>query len=129
MGMSAMVALVSLAGLVAVVMAGLNERRRELAVLRAVGAGPRQVLLLLAGEGLLITLAGAVLGTLVTALFIALAAPWVQMEYGIALKLGAPSASQWTLLAGVVIAGGVASLIPGWRAYRMSLADGLSPRV
>jgi putative ABC transport system permease protein len=33
------------------------------------------------------------------------------------------------LLAGVVIAGGVASLIPGWRAYRMSLADGLSPRV
>ncbi len=129
MGMSAMVALVSLAGLVAVVMAGLNERRRELAVLRAVGAGPRQVLLLLAGEGLLITLAGAVLGTLVTALFIALAAPWVQMEYGIALKLGVPSVSQWTLLAGVVIAGGVASLIPGWRAYRMSLADGLSPRV
>jgi putative ABC transport system permease protein len=129
MGMSAMVALVSLAGLVAVVMAGLNERRRELAVLRAVGAGPRQVLLLLAGEGLLITLAGAVLGALVTALFIALAAPWVQMEYGIALKLGAPSVSQSTLLAGVVIAGGVASLIPGWRAYRMSLADGLSPRV
>jgi putative ABC transport system permease protein len=129
MGMSAMVALVSLAGLVAVVMAGLNERRRELAVLRAVGAGPRQVLLLLAGEGLLVTLAGAALGTLVTALFIALAAPWVQMEYGIALKLGAPSVAQWTLLAGVVIAGGVASLIPGWRAYRMSLADGLSPRV
>ena len=38
--MSAMVAIVSLAGLVAVVLAGLNERRRELAVLRAVGAGP-----------------------------------------------------------------------------------------
>ena len=38
--MSALVALVSLAGLVSVVMAGLNERRRELAVLRAVGAEP-----------------------------------------------------------------------------------------
>ena len=129
MGMSAMVALVSLAGLVAVVMAGLNERRRELAVLRAVGAGPRQVLLLLAGEGLIVTLAGALLGALATALLIVLAAPWVQMHYGVSLKLAAPSDNQWLLFASVVLAGGVASLIPGWRAYRMSLADGLSPRV
>jgi hypothetical protein len=56
------VAVVSLASLVAVVLAGLNERRRELAVLRAVGAGPRHVLLLLAAEGVLVTLAGALLG-------------------------------------------------------------------
>ena len=51
LAMSAMVAVVSLAGLVAVVLAGLNERRRELAVLRAVGAAPRHVLLMLAAEG------------------------------------------------------------------------------
>lgn len=129
LGMSAMVGVVSLAGLVAVVMAGLNERRRELAVLRAVGAGPRHVLLLLAGEGLLVTLAGALLGALCTGLFIALAAPWVQAQYGVNLKLSAPSQAQWGLLAAVVLAGGVASLIPAWRAYRLSLADGLSPRV
>ncbi|MDO9315797.1 MAG: FtsX-like permease family protein [Burkholderiaceae bacterium] len=129
LGMSAMVGVVSLAGLVAVVMAGLNERRRELAVLRAVGAGPRHVLLLLAGEGLLVTLAGAVLGALSTALFIVLAAPWVQAQYGVNLKLSAPSPAQWMLFAAVVLAGGVASLIPAWRAYRLSLADGLSPRV
>lgn len=129
LGMSAMVGVVSLAGLVAVVMAGLNERRRELAVLRAVGAGPRHVLLLLAGEGLLVTLAGALLGALCTGLFIALAAPWVQTHYGVNLKLSMPSAAQWMLFAGVVLAGGVASLIPAWRAYRLSLADGLSPRV
>lgn len=129
LGMSAMVGVVSLAGLVAVVMAGLNERRRELAVLRAVGAAPRHVLLLLAGEGLLVTGLGALLGMLCTGAFIALAAPWVQAQYGVSLKLSAPSADQWRLLAAVVLAGGVASLIPAWRAYRMSLADGLSPRV
>jgi putative ABC transport system permease protein len=28
----------------------------------------------------------------------------------------------------VVVAGMLASLVPGWRAYRLSLADGLSPR-
>lgn len=128
-GMSAMVGVVSLAGLVAVVMAGLNERRRELAVLRAVGAAPRHVLMLLAGEGLLVTLLGALLGMLTTGFFIALAAPWAQMHYGINLKLSAPSQAQLILFAAVVGAGAVASLIPAWRAYRLSLADGLSPRV
>ena len=59
LAISGLVALVSLTSLVAVVLAGLNERRRELAVLRAVGAGPRQVLVLLAAEGALVTLAGA----------------------------------------------------------------------
>ena len=74
-------------------------------------------------------LAGALLGALATALFIVLAAPWVQMRYGVNLKLSAPSAAQGGLFAAVVLAGGVASLIPAWRAYRLSLADGLSPRV
>ena len=51
LGMSVMVAVVSLAGLIGVVLAGLNERRRELSVLRAVGAAPRHVVLLLAARG------------------------------------------------------------------------------
>ena len=128
LGMSAMVAIVSLAGLVAVVLAGLNERRRELAVLRAVGAGPRHVLLLLALEGLLITVIGVTIGVLLTVVLIAAAGPWVQAQFGIGLKLSAPSATESALLASVLTAGLLASLIPGLRAYRLSLADGLSPR-
>ena len=129
LGMSAMVGVVSLAGLIAVVLAGLNERRRELAVLRAVGAAPRHVLFVLAAEGGAVTLLGVALGTLATVLSIALAGPWVQMRFGIGLKLSAPTVEQWLLLAAVVLAGFLASLVPGWRAYRLSLADGLSPRV
>lgn len=128
LALSGLVALVSLAGLVATVLAGLNERRRELAVLRAVGAGPRQVLLLLAAEGLLVTLAGVALGVIACWTSIALAGPWVQSHYGIALNLSAPSASQWQLLGAVLGAGVAASLVPGLRAYRLSLADGLAPR-
>lgn len=128
MGMSVMVAVVSLAGLIAVVLAGLNERRRELAVLRAVGAAPRHVLFVLAAEGGAVTLLGVVLGAAATALLIAVAGPWLQSRYGIGLALSAPTAEQWLLLAAVVVAGFLASLVPGWRAYRLSLADGLSPR-
>jgi putative ABC transport system permease protein len=128
LALSGLVALVSLAGLIATVLAGLNERRRELAVLRAVGAGPRHVMLLLAAEGLLVTLAGVLLGLLACWTLIALGGPWVQSHYGIGLNLAAPSRSQWQLLAAVLGAGLLASLVPGLRAYRLSLADGLAPR-
>ena len=125
---SGLVAVVSLASLVAVVLAGLNERRRELAVLRAVGAGPRQVLLLLAAEGAMVTLAGALVGVLMAALAVLGAGPLLQQHFGILLSTAPPTAAQWGLLGAVLAAGMLASLVPGWRAYRLSLADGLSPR-
>ncbi|MEK8051707.1 ABC transporter permease [Ideonella sp. DXS22W] len=127
--MSALVAVVSLAGLVAVILAGLNERRRELAILRAVGAGPRQMLALLALEGALVTGLGVLLGALGCALSVAALAPWVQAQHGISLQLAWPGRAEWTLMAAVLAGGFLASLVPGWRAYRLSLADGLTPRI
>ena len=94
----------------------------------AVGAGPRHVLLLLAAEGALVTLAGVLLGAVGSALLVALGAPWLQQQFGIALRLSAPTATMWALAGAVLAAGMLASLVPGVRAYRLSLADGLSPR-
>lgn len=125
----ALVAVVSLAGLVATVLAGLGERRRELAVLRAMGAGPRDVLWLLVLEGAVVTAAGAVLGVLAALAGQALAGPVLQQRLGILLQPGAPALTQWAVLAAVLGAGMLASLLPAWRAYRLSLADGLSPRL
>ncbi|MCE2782105.1 ABC transporter permease [Limnohabitans sp.] len=129
LAVSAMVAWVSVVSLMAVVLAGLNERRRELAVLRAVGAGPSHVLGLLTLEGVWVTGAGVVLGVLLAQLGMALAAPWLLQGLGIRLQMSAPLPAQWALLAAVLLAGLLASLGPAWRAYRLSLADGLSPRV
>ncbi|MFA7666654.1 MAG: FtsX-like permease family protein, partial [Burkholderiaceae bacterium] len=126
--MSGLVALVSMAGMMSVVLAGLNERRRELAVLRTVGAGLRHVLALLALEGILLTLAGIALGTLALAAAVLIAGPWLQSAFGLSLQLARPTPLQGQLLAGLLLAGWLASLLPGWRAYRLSLADGLSPR-
>jgi putative ABC transport system permease protein len=127
--MSALVAVVSLAALVAVILAGLNERRRELAILRAVGAGPRQMLALLAAEGLLVTAAGVLLGALACWGAVAALGGWVQGQFGIVLRLLPPGSAEWQLMAAVLAGGLLASLVPGWRAYRLSLADGLSPRI
>jgi putative ABC transport system permease protein len=129
LAVSALVALVSVVSLVAVVLAGLNERRRELAVLRAVGAAPRHVLGLLTLEGIWVTCAGVLLGVLLAHAGMALATPWLQQSLGIRLQMAAPLPSQLALAGAVLLAGLLASLGPAWRAYRLSLADGLSPRV
>jgi putative ABC transport system permease protein len=86
------------------------------------------VLALLATEGALVTLAGALLGAAAAALVVWVAGPWLQQRFGIGLQAGAPTPEQWGLFAAVLLAGMLASLVPGWRAYRLSLADGLSPR-
>jgi putative ABC transport system permease protein len=125
---SALVAAVSLAGLVAVVLASLNERRRELAILRALGAGPRHVLLLLALEGGLITLAGAGIGLAAVLLVVPALGPFIQARYGVSLSFSVPTTTQQLLVAAVIAAGWAASLIPAFRAYRYSLIDGLTPR-
>ncbi len=123
----ALVALVSLAGLVAVIVTGLEQRRHELAVLRSVGARPRQIATLLLLEGSGLTAVGALLGAAAALAATHLAGPWVQSQWGLTLSTAWPSPEEWTLLAAVVAAGSAASLLPGWRAYRVSLADGLTP--
>lgn len=126
---SVLVSVVSLAGLMAVILAGLNERRRELAILRSVGAGPRQMLALLAVEGALVTLCGVVLGALACAGAVVALGEVVQARWGLTLRLAAPGPAEWQLLGALLLGGWLASLVPGYRAYRLSLVDGLSPRI
>ena len=54
-------------------------------------------------------------------------APWLEARLGVALPLGWPRASEVPLLGAIIAAGAFASLLPGWRAYRLSLSDGLTP--
>lgn len=127
--MSIMVVAVAFAGLVAVILAGLGERRRELAILRSVGARPRDVLLLLAVEGVAITVASAMAGLLLVNGVVLALGPLVEARFGLALPVTPPSYDELKLLAGVIAVGALASLLPGYRAYRLSLADGLTPRL
>lgn len=129
LAVSALVVLVGLAGLVAVVVAGLGERRRELAILRSLGASPRQLFLLLALEGLFLSILGSFLGLALLYGAAALAGPWLAAQYGLAVAPGWPSAAEWALLGAVLAAGLLASLAPAWRAYRYSLADGMTIRI
>ena len=129
LAVSTMVVIVGLSGLVAVILAGLNERRRELAILRSVGARPATVFALLTMEGLAVTVAGALLGVALLTALSALLGPLAAARFGLAVELRVITLDELQLLAAVVGVGILACLIPGYRAYKLSLADGLTPRI
>jgi len=120
---------IGLSGMIVAVWAGLNERRRELAILRSVGASPVDVIVLLALEGLLLTVLGVALGYgLLTVVSLA-AAPWLQARFGVVVPAW-PGGPEELALVGLIFAAGLlAALLPALRACRLSLADGLTPRL
>lgn len=126
---SSMVVLIGLLGMLTIMLASLRERRREMAVLRAVGAGPGTVFGLLLSEALLLTIVGAVSGLSLLYFLEWAFAGVIQSQTGIMLSFSWPTVAEWWRLGLVVTAGFVLSLIPAWRAYRQSLADGLTVKV
>lgn len=129
LAVSACVVLVGLVGMLTALLASLNERRREMAILRSVGARPWQIAALLLAEALVLTLAGLLLGLALLYLAIALGQDFLQARHGLFLPLAAPSPREWLLLAASLAAALLLGLLPAWRAYRQSLVDGLSIRL
>ncbi len=126
--LSALVVLVGLSGLAATLLAGLDQRRRELAILRSLGAGPREVFLMLTIEGLLVTTLGVLAGIVLLVAGILALAPLAQAHFGVILSLRPPTANEIWLVLSILATGLAASLVPGARAWRLALADGLTPR-
>ncbi len=125
---SAMVVATALLGMVTMILTTLNERRREMAILRSVGARPTTILGLLATEAGLLTLAGVVLGALLLYVALVVLQPVVDRTYGLYLSIDPPTNREWLTLGAIVAAGFLAGLVPALRAYRLSLADGMTVR-
>ena len=119
-----MVVLTAIVGLVATILATLEQRRREIAILRSLGARPLTIAGLLVAESGLVTLAGLVLGVVAITIATPLVTPWLRAEYGLDLPI-ALSARDLAVLGAILLAGLLAALLPAWRAYRMSLSEGL----
>jgi len=126
---SLFVVLTGLIGMLTAILTSLNERRREMAILRSVGARPWHIASLLIVEAFALALAGVLLGLLLLYVGIAGAQGYVQANYGLYLPLNLPTRYEWTLLGAILSAALLMGCVPAWRAYRQSLADGLSIRL
>ena len=124
-GVSAMVVVTALIGMMATLFSSLNERRREMAILRSVGARPVTILGLLVLEAILIAATGAVLGLAIVYAGLLVAQPFVDSSFGLWLPIEVPSVRELWVLTSVITAGAIVSLVPAMRAYRLSLADGM----
>ena len=125
----ALTIVVGLIGMLVALYSSLEARRREMAVLRAVGARPGMIVSLLVLECGLLTLLGCALGVGLTMGGFALAQGAIESKTGVHIAVQAPGTLEWIYIGVVLTAGILVGLVPAWRAYRSSLADGLSPRL
>ena len=125
---SVCVLIAGLLGMLVALYTTLNERRREMAILRAAGVTAGKIVGLLVCESVLLAVAGSGLG--VAAYY---AAGWmaqtpVEQHYGLYVPLRTLTPASLWYLAAVVVAAAAIGLIPAWRAYRNTLSDGLAQR-
>jgi putative ABC transport system permease protein len=129
LAVSVLVVAVGLAGMLIALLTSMAERRREMAVLRSVGARPLHVFGLILGEAAFLTLAGIALGVAALYAGLAVGRPWLESHVGLFIGLGWPSPWEFGVMMLVAAAGVAVGLVPAWRIYRYSLADGMTIRI
>ena len=123
------VVLVGLLGMLVSLYTSLNERRREMAILRAVGAGPNRIVSLLVLESVCLSAAGAIGGLAVVYVLLSVGQSLVEAQVGLFIPIRPPGPIEFLFLGTVVTAGFLMGFVPALKAYRTALHDGLTVRV
>ena len=129
LAVSVFVVIAGLMGMLTSLLTSLQERRREMAILRSMGAQPKHIFALLVSEAVVITTFGIIVGLLGLYLSLSVLQPIIQQYYGIAIELTLPSLYELKLLALVLCSGFIIGVIPAIQAYRHSLSDGMTIRL
>ena len=119
-------------GLISVIVSlytSLNERRREIAIFRALGAGAGKVVSLLLVESSLIVLVGTLIGTALLYLCLFMVRPYLESNFSLYLPIQFLSSTELIYLGSILLGGITAGFIPAIKAYRNSLQDGLTIQV
>ena len=125
---SIMVVFTAILGMIITILAALNERRREMAILRSIGAKPIQIFLLFSTEATIIALIGVLIGFCGLYGILFLIQPSIENLTGLYLEITAPEWNEIILMTSIVGVSILASILPAFRAYRTSLSDGLMIR-
>ncbi|MDZ7639984.1 MAG: FtsX-like permease family protein [Bryobacterales bacterium] len=126
---SVLVVIVGFLGMLVAIYTTLEERRREMAILRAVGVGQAKIATLLIMESGLLTVVGSLLGISLVYGAAFAAQPLIEQHFGLYLPIRALGQVEYLYLICLWLAGFALGVVPAWKAYRNSLADGLSIRL
>lgn len=122
-----LVMVVAAASILASIYNTLNERRREFAILRALGARRRTVFSVITLEAAVISALGALFGFVVFAIIVLGAAQVVRAQTGVVLDaFQFHRVMIWGPL-GMIALGALAGLVPATKAYATDVATNLTP--
>ncbi len=124
-----LVVVTGLFGMIAIILTTLNERRREIAVLRSIGASPKTIFSLMVIESQILVFIGILLGMILLYVLLASINPLLLENFGLIVELHPPTKFQWLMMLVIIVGGFVAALFPAIIAYRKTLQDGLTIRV
>lgn len=124
-----MVLIVGMASMLSSLLAGLNERRREMAILRALGAGPFKITLLLVFESTILTTLGICIAFLIQYFSFQFLAAWLEGEFGFYMTGNWITQTELLYLFVTFILGMLTGFIPALKATRNALKDGLIVKV
>ena len=122
-----LVALVAAGSILASIYNSMNERRREIAILRALGARRGTVFGVVVLESSSIAALGALAGFVVYFIIMFVAAWYIRTETGIVLD---PLEPQWVMLwapLAMLMLGALAGIVPAAKAYSTNVASNLIP--
>ncbi len=123
-----LVVLIAAATILASIYNTINERRRQFAILRALGARRMTVFSAVIAECKTIAALGAIVGWGVYLLIVTVAGGVLRREVGIVLDPLAYHPVLWLAPLGVIALGGLVGIIPAWKAYSTDVATNLIPR-
>ena len=126
---SGFVVAVGLIGVLTSILTTLNERRREMAILRSVGAKGRTIVGLLVSEAALIALVGAVLGVILLYVLMWALSPYLEARFSISAIRKLPGLTDASVVMALTSISALLGLIPALVALKRSVADGLSTHV
>jgi putative ABC transport system permease protein len=121
------VLITTILGITATLLISLDSCRRELAILRAIGAKPAQILLFILLEAFLVCVIGILSGWLLLQAMVGLYADQLRTEWGVVSSMGLPNTADAASLLLVLFTVLLFSIIPAAKAYKMALHDGLNP--
>ena len=126
---TAFVVVVGLSGMLIALVTSLNERRREMAILRSVGASPLYVFSLVVGESAMLTFAGVAIGVGLLYCLLIVGQPLILSAFGLFISISGVTIQEICMIGGVCLAGIVIGIVPAYQTYRYSLADGMTIRL
>ncbi len=127
LGISYLVIIVGAVSIVVAMYTSLNERRREIAILRSLGAHRRSIVGLMLAEAVIIGFVGSVVGLALSRIGLSLAKSALQQQLGAKLDFALWYSFDAPLLAGVLALTALVALLPALNAYRTDVAANLAP--